>query len=143
MEHSRFEDKFDYSLDIDAAINLEETEVPPMLIQPYIENAVWHGLRYKETKGFLKINVSKIDNNLIVNITDNGIGREKSQELKTTHQRDYKSTGIKNTNQRIALLNKLYKTNFAVQITDLQENGFASGTAVTITIPTLLLKTNG
>ena len=54
LEHSRFDDKFDYQLDVDSELNTEEIEVPPMLIQPYIENAVWHGLRYKEDKGFLQ-----------------------------------------------------------------------------------------
>ncbi len=142
LEKSRFEDKFEYSLEIDPMLNLDEIEVPPMLIQPYIENAVWHGLRYKENKGFLTIKLNAKGKNLLVEIEDNGIGRQKSQALKTEHQRDYKSTGIKNTKERIALLNKLYKTNFSVTILDLQQNEIATGTRVEINLPLTNKKLN-
>lgn len=143
LEHSRFEDKFDFTINIDPSINVEEIFVPPMLIQPYIENAVWHGLRYKENKGFLSIELKNQKENLQVLITDNGIGREKSQALKTTHQRDYKSTGIKNTKERMALLNKLYRTRFSVKIEDLENNGEACGTSVEIIIPPINKNING
>ncbi|MBT8327903.1 MAG: histidine kinase, partial [Bacteroidia bacterium] len=136
LEHSRFDDKFDYQLEVDSDLNTEDIEVPPMLIQPYIENAVWHGLRYKDEKGFLKINVAKEEEHLLVTIEDNGIGRKESQKLKTVHQRDYKSTGIENTKERIRLLNKLHNTHFEVNIIDLAENETALGTRVEITLPT-------
>lgn len=58
LEHYRFRDKFDYEINLDENISADSVEVPPMLIQPYIENAVWHGLRYKETKGKLTLNIS-------------------------------------------------------------------------------------
>lgn len=142
LEHSRFEDKFDYDLTVDTDIDLEQTQVPPMLIQPYIENAVWHGLRYKENKGHLSININKHIQGIEVIIKDNGIGRKKSEELKTNHQRDYKSTGIRNTKERINLLNKLYKTNFQVLITDLTEDNLSIGTQINMILPTLNVVSN-
>ncbi|MCB0471930.1 MAG: histidine kinase, partial [Flavobacteriaceae bacterium] len=61
LEHSRFRDKFDYELIVDKHIDIGQFEIPPMLLQPYVENAVWHGLRYKEEKGFLKVELQKKD----------------------------------------------------------------------------------
>ncbi|MFZ9954864.1 MAG: histidine kinase [Flavobacteriales bacterium] len=83
LEHHRFNNKFDYEIEVDPSLVVDSYKVPPMLIQPYLENAVWHGLRYKEEKGFLKVNISANNNAVVVLIEDNGIGRTKSQELKT------------------------------------------------------------
>ena len=76
LEHSRFKEKFDYTLDIDDKLISSECLVPPMLIQPYIENAVWHGLRYKETKGLLQVMIRQEYDSLSVIVEDNGIGRK-------------------------------------------------------------------
>ena len=84
LEHSRFKDKFDYSIEIDENLKISEYQIPPMLLQPYIENAVWHGLRYKKEKGFLKVAfLQKNEESICIAISDNGIGRKKSKELKT------------------------------------------------------------
>lgn len=132
LEHYRFRDKFDYEINIDENIAAESVEVPPMLIQPYIENAVWHGLRYKESKGKLVLNISQNDGFLVVEITDDGIGRKKSAELKTTNQRKHNSTGLKNIQERLLIINKVYKTNYRVNIDDLVDG---SGTRVCIYLP--------
>ncbi|MBL7872314.1 MAG: histidine kinase [Cyclobacteriaceae bacterium] len=132
LEHYRFRDKFDYTISIDDDINKENMELPPMLIQPYIENAVWHGLRYKEGKGQLDIHIGKSSQGLKVEITDNGIGRKKSTELKTENQKKHNSTGLKNIEERLLILNTVYKTNYQVQVKDLPLD---SGTSVTIRIP--------
>ena len=118
LEHHRFKDKFDYSFDVDPDINTEDFLIPPMLIQPYIENAVWHGLRYKKEKGFLKVEIKKADNAIIVSIEDDGIGRKKSQEIKTDNQKIMQSTGIKNIDSRLKIIDDIYKTKLDVQITD-------------------------
>lgn len=77
LEHSRFSDKFDYEIEVDDKIDIAAFQIPPMLLQPYIENAIWHGLRYKEEKGFLKIKVRQVTNDLLeICIEDNGIGRK-------------------------------------------------------------------
>lgn len=135
LEHSRFADKFDYEIIIDQNLNTEDIEVPPMLIQPYVENAVWHGLRYKDTKGFLSLSIAQKDGKLRVTVNDNGIGRAKSQKLKTAHQQDYKSTGIANTKERIRLLNKLHNEHFSVAITDIKKGDTIQGTKVELEMP--------
>lgn len=132
LEHYRFRDKFDYEINIDENISTETVEVPPMLIQPYIENAVWHGLRYKETKGKLTLNISVENNFLVVEVTDDGIGRKKSVELKTTNQRKHNSTGLKNIQERLQIINKVYKTHYRVDIEDVTDQG---GTRVRIYLP--------
>ncbi len=132
LEHYRFRDKFDYTIRVDDELNKETIELPPMLIQPYIENAVWHGLRYKESKGNLDVHIRKDATGLKVEITDNGIGRKKSTELKTENQKKHNSTGLKNIQDRLNILNTVYKTNYRVQIEDLPAD---SGTRVTISLP--------
>lgn len=132
LEHYRFRDKFDYRVDTDDNINAEAIEVPPMLIQPYIENAVWHGLRYKEEKGMLTLRFYQQDETLMVEITDNGIGRKRSAELKTANQKKHNSTGLKNIQERLSIINRVYKADYRVDIEDLAEN---SGTRVRIYLP--------
>lgn len=133
IEYMRFSDKFNYVFEIDERINTEDFQIPPMLIQPYIENAVWHGLRYKEEDGKLLVKMEISDDNLKVIIEDNGIGRKKSEELKTKNQKSNKSKGIKNTKGRLEILSKIYNKEFKHNISDLTENG--EGTKVEILIP--------
>jgi len=132
LEHHRFKDKFDYTFTIDPEIDQENIQIPPMLIQPYIENAVWHGLRYKEEKGYLKVSFED-GGNLKVVIEDNGIGRKRSLELKTKNQQAVKSTGLKNINNRLAIINQIHKTNLQVCIEDVDQTN-QSGTRITIDI---------
>jgi sensor histidine kinase YesM len=132
LEQARFADKFDIRWDMDEALPLDELQVPPLLLQPYVENAVWHGLRYRENRGLLSIKVFIQDNQLCCLIIDDGIGRKRSRELKTENQKRSTGTGLKNTEERIVILNKLYKTGVRVMIDDLNEEG---GTLVRILIP--------
>lgn len=133
LEHSRFPDKFDYKIRIDEALDVPNFQIPPMLLQPYIENAIWHGLRYKEEKGLLEVRViSKGYNELEICISDDGIGRKKSAELKTQHQKKQKSKGMGNIKQRVSILNDMHKDKVAIQISDLTENG--AGTKVVFTL---------
>lgn len=132
LEHYRFRDKFDYEIKIDDTINAEMIQVPPMLIQPYIENAVWHGLRYKDQKGTLQLHFYKQNGDLVAEITDDGIGRKRSAELKTENQKKHNSTGLKNIEERLAIINKVYKLNYRVHIEDRQD---ANGTRVSLYLP--------
>ncbi|MEZ4798080.1 MAG: histidine kinase [Flavobacteriaceae bacterium] len=119
LEHFRFKDKFDYSITIDDNVNIDDFQIPPMLLQPYIENAVWHGLRYKTEKGQLNINIAQVDKNeLKISITDDGIGREKSKAMKTEHQKKHNSKGLGNIKKRVAILNEMYKDKVDVFIDD-------------------------
>ncbi|PKA97521.1 tetratricopeptide repeat protein [Flavobacteriaceae bacterium MAR_2009_75] len=133
LEHSRFPEKFDFKVNIGEATNVEAFQIPPMLLQPYIENAIWHGLRYKEKKGFLHIDIEQRNgSSVVITISDNGIGRKKSAELKTQNQRKQKSKGMGNIKKRIAILNDMYKDKLDVLISDLKTDG--SGTKVVFTL---------
>jgi tetratricopeptide (TPR) repeat protein len=134
LEHYRFRDKFDYEITIADDINAEAIEIPPMLVQPYIENAVWHGLRYKESKGHLLLHIGKNDNGLKIVITDNGIGRKRSGELKTENQKKQNSTGLKNIQERLRIINKVYKVDYNIEIADL-DSAEGTGTKVMIHLP--------
>ena len=133
LEHFRFQDKFDYQLRVDPAIDVDQYVIPPMLLQPYVENAVWHGLRYKEEKGLLEIDFTQgAADAVVVTIRDNGIGRERSKAMKTDNQKKQKSKGMGNIKRRIAILNKMHKDKVDVQVADAFEDG--TGTCVTLTI---------
>jgi len=134
LEHFRFQDKFDYNINVDENININDFVIPPMLLQPYIENAVWHGLRYKKTKGLLEINItqSQIDEIVII-INDDGIGRQKSKALKTENQQKQNSKGMGNIKKRVAILNEMYKDKVDVFIDNFQKEE-DTGTKVVVTL---------
>jgi len=133
LEHSRFPEKFEYNINISEHVDVASFQIPPMLLQPYIENAIWHGLRYKEDKGFLHIDIRQKDKEILeITIKDNGIGRKKSAELKTMNQKKQKSKGMGNIKKRVAILNDMYKDKVDVHISDLESSG--TGTKVTFTL---------
>jgi len=135
LEHTRFNDKFDYTFEISESLADSDFELPPMLIQPYLENAVWHGLRYLDDKGKLALTFESAGNELLVTITDNGIGREKSKELKTHNQKKQASIGMQNIENRIVIMNDLFGTNIRVEIGDAYPGALHCGTRVTLYIP--------
>ncbi len=118
LEHFRFSSHFDYSFIVDPKINLDEYQIPPMLLQPFIENSIWHGLRYKAEKGHLWITFTQKKNHIEIVISDNGIGRKASKKMKTTNQKKMKSTGIKNIESRLELIRNLFKTKLEIDIQD-------------------------
>ena len=122
LEKTRFADKFDYEIEVDESLNTQNLKVPGMLIQPFLENAVWHGLRYRTDKGFLSLKFTKNNDFLKITIKDNGIGIEESKKQKTEHQKTREGRGMKNTLERIKLLNDLYKKNIVCTVKD-SENG--------------------
>lgn len=133
LEHSRFPEKFDYKIQIDDQAQVGAYQIPPMLLQPYIENAIWHGLRYREDKGWLQIDLAPIKGgSLKITISDNGIGRTKSAQLKTENQKNQKSKAMGNIGKRIAILNQMYKDKVEVSIADLESDG--SGTKITLVL---------
>ncbi|NVK52969.1 MAG: histidine kinase [Flavobacteriaceae bacterium] len=124
LEHNRFKNKFDYDILIDSNINVNDFTIPPMLLQPYIENAIWHGLRYKKEKGNLLISMEQKDKDtILICIQDDGIGREKSKQLKTENQLKRKSKGMTNIKNRIDILNSMYEDRISVSVSDMFENG--------------------
>lgn len=136
LEYQRFSHQFNYEIQVDPLMDKMELSVPNMIMQPFLENAVWHGLRYKATKGLLTLKIAQREGLLHILIQDDGIGIEQSKALKTNHQKQHKSLGMENTKERIALLNQLYNTKIVCTITDLSASG-RQGTLVDITLPVL------
>ena len=133
LEHLRFKDKFEFEIKVDEKLDHDSIWVPNMVVQPHLENAIWHGLRYKDGKGLLKMNVELADKKIVITIDDDGIGPTKSSELKTHNQKAHQSRGLTNTKERMTLLNELYKTKMAFTVTE-KESPHA-GTIVEITFP--------
>ena len=133
LEHLRFQDKFDYKITIDPTLDTDSLFVPNMIIQPHIEYAIWHGLRYKNEKGKLLLKVEPKSNTIIISIDDDGIGITQSNALKTEFQKVHQSRGVSNTKERIALLSELYKTQITFSITEKEQP--LTGTIVTVELP--------
>ena len=137
MESIRFERKFDYMIEVAHDLQPDHIYVPPLMIQPYVENAIWHGLLHKETAGKLKVYVQDHRDNLLeCIIEDNGVGREKAKELKSKSASTSKSLGMKLTESRLELLNQYANWNASVTIEDLKDDhGQGTGTRVILCIP--------
>jgi len=131
LEHFRFKNDFEYAFNVDPKLKVDDYQIPPMLIQPFVENAIWHGLRYEKNKGKLDVNFVQKDNHVEITIADNGIGREKSQATKTMNQKKMKSTGIENVKNRLEIIKEVFKKDLAITINDLDEIS-KKGTLVTI-----------
>ena len=136
LESARFDNKFKCSYKIAGDVNQSSVMIPPMLLQPFVENAIWHGLMQKEGEGTITVEIKKENEEFLnISITDNGIGREKAAELKSKSA-THKSHGLKVTSQRIEMMNKLNSTGAKVSIIDLKdEQGNALGTKVELIIP--------
>ncbi|MBC7904685.1 MAG: histidine kinase [Gemmatimonadaceae bacterium] len=137
MEGLRFDKKFIYTIKVDNNVNTDSVEVPPLIMQPYVENAIWHGLLHKESGGRLDILISMASENMLqCIIEDDGVGRQKAQELKSKSATTRKSLGMKLTEGRISLLNKHAELNASVDIIDVvNPAGNAGGTRVILMIP--------
>lgn len=120
LEQMRFENKFDFSYNIDEEVDTTYVKIPALLLQPYVENAIWHGLMHKETKGVLKIEVKMGKDEIICTIEDNGIGRKKSAEIHSKNLRPHKSMGLQINSERLKVLHELHKLDIEVEIFDLE-----------------------
>ncbi|WAC14521.1 sensor histidine kinase [Dyadobacter pollutisoli] len=137
MERIRFDEKFEYHINLGEEVNADSVEVPSLIIQPYVENAIWHGLLHKETSGSLWVHVNMLDDNMLECVVeDNGIGREKARDFRSKSATSKKSLGMKLTEDRIAVLNQYAQTSASVEIIDLVDGDHkAAGTRVVIKIP--------
>ncbi len=136
LEQMRFNNKFEYQIIVDAKIDAGYEEVPTMLIQPYVENAILHGLTPSKMNGNLIIELRYQGDFMVCTIKDDGIGRKKSFEMKQNQAREHKSMGMKIANDRLRLLNSINNSELSVKIDDLYDiNGNAKGTSVNIFIP--------
>lgn len=139
LEALRYSDSFEYSVTVDDMIDKDETEVPTLLIQPFVENAIWHGLLHKQ--GLRKLFVHfGLNNNeqLVCTIDDNGIGREAAAKIFENEIEDNQHTGkgIKAAEERLQLFNQEQRTDSQLEIIDKKdENGNATGTTIIVTLP--------
>ena len=137
MERIRFAGNFTYSISVPDTINANFIRVPSMILQPYVENCVHHGIRHKQNgKGMVSISFYLENDVLFCCIRDNGVGRAKSQEFKNLQTDEHQSRGMNLTKKRIDLLNMLNKEQISIQIIDLTDgNGASKGTEVVLKIP--------
>jgi len=135
LEKLRYDNIFDFELKIDEEVEAEFIAIPPMIIQPYIENAIIHGLVNKKKDGKLTIDIKMEDDFIICIIEDNGVGRKVSNRLKEQSGISHKSSGMLITQERLDILNKSDKHKLSVQITDLEnEDGSACGCRIALRI---------
>jgi len=138
LESLRFSNYFKYKVSVSDEVEKDVIKVPPLIIQPYVENAIWHGLMHKEDEGQLDIELWKEENNLFIKVADNGIGRKHAKEFHGKSNTNHKSLGLKITEERIAMLQRSNEKKHAVIIHDLvNPDGSAAGTEVIIKMPVL------
>lgn len=137
LESLRFENKFEYNIDVSDNVDIDSIRIPSMLIQPFVENAIWHGLMHKESKGKIKISIDIKDQVLICVIEDNGVGRKKSREIVKEKNRDFhKSVGMAITQERLDIINQINNSNLTMTIIDLEDKeGSGMGTRVELNLP--------
>lgn len=136
IEALRFDYKFSFEIDVDSDVFTDTILVPSMLIQPFVENAIWHGLLHKEVPGKLIIRVKRVDDLLIVEVEDDGVGRQKAQEMKSKSATTRKSLGLKITADRLKMLHNHNGQQGSIEYIDLtSSSGEAGGTLVKIKIP--------
>jgi LytS/YehU family sensor histidine kinase len=136
LESLRFKEKFKYAIHVDEEIDTLMLKIPTMLIQPYVENAISHGLVHKDDVGYVNIDLKLKGETLEATIEDNGIGRTAAMEIKKARNGNHNSLGTKITESRLNLVHSLYGKNMRIEYTDLKdEEGNPSGTKVIINIP--------
>jgi LytS/YehU family sensor histidine kinase len=130
LEKLRFKADFEYSINCE----FDGVKVPPMLVQPFVENAIKHGLLHK--KGLKKLSIVFIKTDILKCIvTDNGIGREKSQEIKVRQQKNHQSFSVNATKDRFKIMQSHYQQDLGLLFEDINLNGKPTGTKVIINIP--------
>ncbi len=141
MEALRFQSMFNYTLEVESSIDRFSTMIPPMIIQPFVENSIVHGLLpSKDDQRMLKISIAKKNGHIHITIDDNGIGREEAKRIKNDKDANRKSFGMAITKERLEILQKSRggSSNISFTVTDKKnENGKAAGTKVELTIPIL------
>jgi PAS domain S-box-containing protein len=133
LEMTRFEEKFDFVMDVSDSLDMDTVEIPSLLVQPYVENAILHGLYNKKTPGTLTIRVKEGQDSVVFEIEDDGVGRAEAMRVRELNFPSHKSMGIRITEERLKLIKQ--QNNAAFEIEDLMNEGGPSGTRVRISIP--------
>lgn len=137
MEKMRFKNKMNYAIEVAPDVHAETSRLPPMLLQPFVENSIRHGLRHKTMgQGFIAIRFWREGERVFVSIRDNGIGRKKAMEYKTGEHIEYQSKGMSLTASRVQMMQTLYKARIEVQVEDVTDSdGQPGGTSIVIEFP--------
>jgi tetratricopeptide (TPR) repeat protein len=140
LQKIRYEDKFDFNIEIDEKIDPETIFIPPMLAQPFIENSIEHGIKHKKTNGHIDIRFTLKDQVIVFEVEDDGVGRAAAREIEIYQQKDHRSMATAITHERLSILNKKNRGKIHLQIIDLlTEGGLPSGTKVKLEIPVLFI----
>jgi two-component sensor histidine kinase len=136
IENIRFNNEIDCIISADQKLNLNTIKVPSLILQPFIENAFWHGLASKKGRKKLDILIEKENKSHIkISIIDNGIGRKKSADINNQKMLKKKSIGIKLTEERLVHFSKGFQNNYSLDFIDLYDNEMPTGTKVILKIP--------
>ncbi len=136
LQKIRFPEKFDYSIEVDEAIDVGNTNIPPMLAQPFIENSIEHGIKHKDSKGNINVRFKLKDGMIELEVEDDGVGRQRAQEILRQQDKDHKSLATEITIARIKALNKRMKRKIFMRISDLKDkDDLPTGTKVVFDIP--------
>ena len=136
LEKLRFDNAFSFECIVDKEVNLESVKIPPMLLQPYVENAIWHGLMHKRSRGHLLLQFARDGDQILCIIEDDGVGRTKAEEMKSLSATRYKSMGMGITKDRIEIMNKMDALGISAEVIDKYDtDGASAGTRVVLRIP--------
>ncbi|WP_291914757.1 sensor histidine kinase [Chitinophaga sp. CB10] len=136
LEKLRFTDQFEYKIIVDPKLDADMVEIPTMIVQPFVENAIWHGLVHKKEKGRLTITFEEAPGRILCTIEDNGVGREKSAAIKQMQGHSHHSRGLQITRDRLAIYNSRFQVQAGFEIEDLYDKeGKAAGTRVILWFP--------
>jgi sensor histidine kinase YesM len=132
----RFPEKYDFRIETDKELDPENISIPSMITQPFIENAIEHGIKHKSSKGNIHVRFSQKDGMILIEIEDDGVGRAKAKEILSAEGQDHKPLSISIIRERIKVLNRSLKKKITLGIQDLKdERGEPAGTKVMLEVP--------
>lgn len=136
LQKVRYNNKFNFTIEIDPDIDEENMTIPPMLAQPFIENSIEHGIKHKKEHGNIHIRFTLKGNLIVFEVEDDGVGREKAKEIEYKHLKDHRSMATSITQERLNAINKRNRKSIKLEIIDLlNERGEGIGTKVIFGVP--------
>ena len=131
LQKIRYNETFDYLIQVDEGLEADDILIPPMLCQPFVENSIEHGFKYRENPGLVEIHVYRRENDLVIRIKDNGIGRSKAKEIESANNNDHRSLATNLISDRLKILNRKPGRKIRLEITDItNKSGIVEGTKV-------------
>ena len=123
LEKERFENGFDFEVQCDDDVDMEEIMLPSLLLQPFVENAIKHGIDRLEGNGKIVIHIKRVNNSVLIIIEDNGVGRDEASKWNSINRENHISHGSRLSFERIEAFNKAYNKNISVNVIDLSTTG--------------------